>query len=81
MFVRADVLWLQEKERSFPLHAVDFSWDGFEPALTCRDVQTGGAVLILDERLEGVRDFQPPLVIDLGRVAPPKHAFTPLCSN
>jgi hypothetical protein len=41
MFTRADVLWLLEKERTFPLHAVDFSWDGFEPSLTCRDVQTG----------------------------------------
>ncbi len=52
MFIRADVLWLQEKERSFPLHAVDFSWDGFEPALTCHDVQTGG---VSEFDLEDVR--------------------------
>lgn len=41
MFTRADVLLLLEKERSFTQHAVDFSWHGFEPMLTCHDVNTG----------------------------------------
>lgn len=40
MFTRADVLLLLEKERSFTLHAVDFSWDGFTPTLTCHDSKT-----------------------------------------
>jgi hypothetical protein len=30
-------------------------------------------VLIHHERPEGVRDFQPPFVVDLGRIVSPKH--------
>ena len=37
MFIRADQLLVEKSEGSFPLHALDFSWEGFEPALTCFD--------------------------------------------
>lgn len=37
MFTRADVLWLQEREKDFPLHALKYHWEGFEPGLTCFD--------------------------------------------
>ena len=41
MFIRADQLLLQETEDGFPLHALEFRWQGFEPGLKCRDVRTG----------------------------------------
>lgn len=39
MFQRADQILIEEKEDKFPLHALDFSWEGFEPSLTCFDVR------------------------------------------
>jgi hypothetical protein len=42
-------------------------------------------VLVLDEGTEGVRDLEPPLVIDLGGVVAPEHVyllhFAPLIST
>jgi len=37
MFQRADQILIENSEDKFPLHALDFSWHGFEPALTCFD--------------------------------------------
>jgi hypothetical protein len=39
MFQRADQILIEKKEDKFPLHALDFSWEGFEPSLTCFDVR------------------------------------------
>jgi hypothetical protein len=44
MFIRADQLWLEEREGGFPLHALEFHWHGFEPGLTCRDLASGDIV-------------------------------------
>jgi len=41
MFVRADQVLVEENEGSFPLHALEFSWEGFEPSLTCYDSRDG----------------------------------------
>jgi hypothetical protein len=41
MFVRADQLLIEQTEDSFPLHVVDFHWDGFEPHMECRDLRSG----------------------------------------
>lgn len=38
MFARADQLLVEKLEEKFPLHAVDFHWDGFEPHLVCFDL-------------------------------------------
>ena len=37
MFQRADQILIQNKEDDFALHALDFSWEGFEPSLTVFD--------------------------------------------
>jgi hypothetical protein len=37
MFQRADQILIENNEDKFPLHALDFSWEGFEPSLTCYD--------------------------------------------
>lgn len=37
MFQRADQILIERNEDRFPLHVLDFSWDGFEPALSCYD--------------------------------------------
>jgi hypothetical protein len=39
MFQRADQIMVEMNEDHFPLHALDFSWEGFEPTLTCYDVR------------------------------------------
>lgn len=44
MFVRADDLWLEELEKNFRLHALEFHWDGFEPGLSCFDSSSGRVV-------------------------------------
>lgn len=49
MFVRADHLWLEQVEDTLPLHALEFSWDGFKPSLVCRDTARGE---VLDLGLE-----------------------------
>jgi len=41
VFVRADQIRVEQIEESFPLHALDFSWEGFEPVMTCVPVGTG----------------------------------------
>ncbi len=38
MFVRADQILIEQTEDTFPLHVLDFHWDGFEPHMVCRDV-------------------------------------------
>jgi len=42
MFTRADELWLEEREGRFPLHVLEFYWDGFEPGLHCYDSAKDG---------------------------------------
>jgi hypothetical protein len=37
MFQRADQILIEQNEDKFPLHALDFSWDGYKPSLTCFD--------------------------------------------
>ncbi len=37
MFQRADQILIEKTEDKFPLHALDFSWEGFEPTLACYD--------------------------------------------
>jgi hypothetical protein len=37
MFQRADQMLIEQNEDRFPLHALDFSWEGFEPSLSCYD--------------------------------------------
>lgn len=37
LFVRADQALVESNEDRFPLHALEFSWEGFEPSLTCYD--------------------------------------------
>jgi len=37
MFTRADQLLIEMKEDKFPLHALEFHWDEFEPHLECYD--------------------------------------------
>jgi len=39
MFRRADRLLIEKAEDEFPLHVLDFYWDGFEPGLTCYDTR------------------------------------------
>ena len=38
MFTRADQLLVERTEDTFPLHALEFHWDEFEPHLECFDV-------------------------------------------
>ena len=38
MFSRADQLLVEEHEGKFPLHALAFHWDGYEPHLDCYDL-------------------------------------------
>jgi len=38
MFTRADRLLVERTEDTFPLHALEFHWDEFEPHLECFDV-------------------------------------------
>ncbi len=40
MFVRADQLLIEQLQDRFPLHAIDFHWDGFEPHLECFDSES-----------------------------------------
>jgi len=40
VFARADQIRVGQIEDSFPLHALDFSWEGFEPVMTCVAVGT-----------------------------------------
>ena len=37
MFVRGDQLLIEKNEDEFPLHAIEFHWDRFEPHLDCFD--------------------------------------------
>jgi len=37
MFHRADQILVEEKEDEFAFHALDFSWEGFQPSLTVYD--------------------------------------------
>ena len=39
MFVRADQLLVEQTQDKFPLHVLDFHWDGFEPHMECRDLR------------------------------------------
>ncbi len=39
MFARADQLLVERLQDKFPLHAVDFHWEGFEPHLVCFDLR------------------------------------------
>ncbi len=41
VFVRADQLRIEQVQDRFPFHALDFSWEGFEPTLTCEDLLRG----------------------------------------
>jgi hypothetical protein len=41
MFQRADQILVERNEDSYPLHALDFSWEGFEPSLSCYDSRDG----------------------------------------
>jgi len=41
MFVRADQLLIEQTQDKFPLHILDFHWDGFEPHMECRDLRDG----------------------------------------
>lgn len=41
MFVRGDQALIQDNEADFPLHALEFSWHGFDPVLTCFDRRDG----------------------------------------
>ncbi len=41
MFVRADQLLIEQNQDKFPLHVLDFHWDGFEPHMECRDIRNG----------------------------------------
>jgi hypothetical protein len=41
MFQRADQILAEKKEDDFPLHALDFSWEGFEPSLSIFDSRDG----------------------------------------
>jgi hypothetical protein len=41
MFVRADQLLIEQTQDKFPLHVLDFHWDGFEPHMECRDLRNG----------------------------------------
>jgi hypothetical protein len=38
MFTRADQLLVERTEDTFPLHALEFHWDEFEPHLECFDI-------------------------------------------
>ena len=38
MFTRADQLLIEIKEDKFPLHALEFHWDEFDPHLECYDI-------------------------------------------
>jgi hypothetical protein len=40
VFVRADRIRIGQIEDTFALHAIDFSWEGFEPVMTCAQVDT-----------------------------------------
>jgi len=42
MFQRADQILAERKEGEFALHALEFSWEGFEPALTVFDSRDSG---------------------------------------
>ncbi len=42
MFQTADQILIEKNEGKFPLHALDFSWDGFEPQLECYDSRSDG---------------------------------------
>ena len=46
MFHRADQILAESKEDEFALHALEFSWEGFEPSLT-----------VFDSRDKGVSEF------------------------
>ncbi len=35
MFVGADVLWLEMRQDSLPLHVLEFEWNGYRPSLVC----------------------------------------------
>jgi hypothetical protein len=41
MFRSADEMLLEEREKDFPLHVMDFRWDGFEPRLEYLDMPAG----------------------------------------
>jgi len=41
MFQRADSLMVEASEDRFPLHALDFHWEDFEPGLSCYDSRDG----------------------------------------
>lgn len=41
MFARADQLRIEQIEDSFRLHAINYSWEGFEPHLTVFDIDDG----------------------------------------
>lgn len=40
MFVRGDQLLIEQTQDTFPLHVLDFHWDGFEPHMGCRDLRS-----------------------------------------
>jgi len=40
MFTRADQLLVEQLQDRFPLHALDFHWEGFSPHLLCSDVSS-----------------------------------------
>ena len=66
MFERADRLWLSQVESSLPYHALDYSWQGFEPTLLCVDRTCDAEVSIdleevdyvIGERRECVGQFE-----------------------
>ena len=39
MFQRTDQTPAEQNEDEFPLHALEFCWEGFEPSLTCYDIR------------------------------------------
>lgn len=52
MFRRADQLLIEQMQDKFPLHVLEYYWEGFEPSLTCFNVASGE---VLDFDLEDVR--------------------------
>jgi len=51
MFVGADVLWLEMRQDSLPLHVLEFEWNGFRPSLVCLDRRDGGILELDVQRL------------------------------
>ena len=63
--------------KSIPHNLTQFSVQAAEVIFKGGDVQSG-AMVLLNQRLELRREFEPPLVIDSGGLASAKHLIAPL---